>query len=91
MFPNSKFQKYKYSNRSDLESLLNIYTKNKGRLMRVIIFVNEYNIDSIAPSLDHPLKLGTFTIVCSFQGNRKRFSHLKVQYPKVSFISHSAF
>ena len=52
-FPNKKFKKIKYSKRSDLESLINAYAKDKGRMIRVLIFANEDNVSSISYTLDN--------------------------------------
>ena len=40
LFPNNKFQKFGYNNRRDLENTLSLHLKNKGRLVRALIFVN---------------------------------------------------
>lgn len=89
LFPNNKFQKFSYSQRRDLEDTLNLHLKNKGRLVRALIFVNEGNIRECAPVMNSFLNHGTFHMICNIRSN----SHntLALEYPKVTFSSNFNF
>ena len=85
IFPNNKFKKESYSSKRDLESNLSIHLRNKGRLVRALIFVNEDNIHECAAVMDSNLNLGTFHMICNMKRNKINQSSLAAKYPDVTF------
>lgn len=66
-----------------------MHLKNKGRLMRVLIFVNPSNIRQIQPVLDNNLNAKTFTMICTSQDSMD--DKLRNQYKRVKFSNNFDF
>lgn len=66
-----------------------MHLKNRNRLTRILIFVNQNNINEIAPVLDHNLNNKSFTMICNSRGPAEE--SYKNQYKRIKFFDNFDF